>query len=173
MEKKAQIKFGETFGVIIIVFILLMSGLTWYNKISQKEIYELKEKDQFDKSFEIFNYILNLNLIHSSQRGIIDDEFDYHSLIVFSNYSNTTSGKELLQKQLGTSLITIEIYNYTEIQGDMVNHKLIILYNNSEYITKFNRIKRFENFRTLVPVINSGENRVDLGILKIQIPFKE
>ena len=173
MAKKGQIKFGETFGIIIIVFILLMSGLTWYNKISQKEIYELKEKDQFDKAFETFNYILNLNLVHSSQRGIIDDEFDYHSLLVFANYSKTESGKKLLNTQLGTGVIMIDIYNYTHIQNnDLTRPETIILYNNSKYNQTRNKIKRFENFRTVVPITNTQENRVDLGILKIQIPFK-
>ena len=161
LSNKAQIKFGETIGVIIIVYIVIMSGLIWYNKINTGDLNDIKNKDNLEKSFEKYYYLNNLNLIHVSQRGYIDEEFDLISLITLSNFSKTKQGKEYLRKQLGNALITLKIYNFSmDNQINSTNYEqLIILYNNTPIIknnlgNKISKIISTDNYRTLIPIID-------------------
>jgi hypothetical protein len=85
--KKSQVKFGETIGIIIIVYIIVVLGFVWYNNTNTKSINEMFENDQRDRAFERYHFVMNLDLLHKSQRGFVDSEFDLNSLRAFSNFS--------------------------------------------------------------------------------------
>lgn len=174
MQKKSQIKFGESIGVIVIVYIVLMSSLMWYNNISKTDINNLYLDDQKERAFEKYTYINNLDLLHISQRGITDNEFDKNSLIAFSSYTKITgnlSGKEHIRKQLGESVVTIKIYNYTSIKN-FTPYLNLTLYNNTP---KDYNSKTYEkvSYKTLVSVTSTNEKRTDIGLLEIYVFIKK
>lgn len=155
-RRKGQIKFGETFGIIILVYIIVMVGMMWYNNINTKDINEMLQDDRRDRSFEKYYYIVNSNLLHKSEAGDIDEELDLVSLRIFSNFSNST-GKEFIRKQLGESTILIEIrdFCYNSIEN-------ITLYNNTP-----NGTLNVEKFKTLIPVISPINQTTYLGVLSV------
>ena len=174
MQKKAQVKFGESIAIIIIVYIVLMSSLIWYNNISKTEINKMYIDDQAERAFEKYTYIDSLDLLHVSQRGIADNEFDKNSLIAFSNYTSNNGdlgGKEHIRKQLGESLVTIKIYNYTSIES-FNSYLNLTLYNNTpkDYSP---RTYDKNSYKTLVAVVDSNEKRTDIGLLEIYVFVKK
>ncbi len=165
-NSKSQVKFGETFGIIIIVYILVVAGFSWYNKENSKDIAEILQNEKIEKAYEIYHYIVNLDLLHVSERGIVDDELDLHSLYAFSNFSKD-KGKEFLRRQLAESTVNISLYNYSTVQDEsFIPYDIITLYDNQ--IDSALTIDR-EVFRTLVPVVNHLEGSVDLGVIEITV----
>lgn len=173
MNKKAQIKFGETIGVILVVYIIIMTGMIWYNNINNKNLQEIRDNDLRERAFEKYYYLNNLDLIHISQRGYIDEEFDIIGLRTLENYSNTENGREHLRKQLGESTIIVKVYNYSTELNDTNYNELLVLYNNTpkEFDTVGNRLRKItseDNFRTLIPIIDpTSEIKTKLGYLQI------
>ncbi|MCA9495907.1 MAG: hypothetical protein KC589_03110 [Nanoarchaeota archaeon] len=169
MNKKAQVKFGETIGVIIIVYIIVMTGLMWYNNINSKDINKLKYNNQQELAFEKYYYIANLDLIHLSQKGIIDKEYDINALYTMYNFSISKKGREFLRNQLGESIITLELYRNNELETK-TPYEIITLYNNTPK-TQINgievkEIKERIPFKTLIPV-RDNEGKTIIGILNI------
>ena len=166
--KKSQIKFGESIGVIIIVYIIIMVGLIWYNNINSKDLNELHKKDLNARAFERYQFIVNLNLIHTSQKGNIDEDFDLISLKTMHNFTNTKYGKLFFSNQLGYSLIEVDIYNnsvFDNIQTDNYQEK-IILYNNTP--NRNSQIHSVQTYRTLIP-IRDNINKINLiGVIYIK-----
>jgi len=165
MRKKAQVKFGESFGIIIIVFFIIMAGMIWYNKINTNSIKKINDEDQFNKAFEKYYYLKELDLIHSSQRGMVDKQFDLNSLLVFSNYSKTPIGGEYVRKRLDYSSVIFYVYNTNEDLKLNSPNLNIILYNNTP--TNIERIKEPVIFITYFPVEND-ENKILIGKLEIK-----
>ena len=158
-RKKAQIKFGETFGIIIIVYIVVMVGMVWYNTSSGKEIREMNEENKVDRAFEKYYYVVNSNMLHLSQHGDIDEEFDLVSLRVFENYSDSEPAREMVRQQLGEALVTLDVYDNE--------------FNLIENFTVYNRTpeeyKNREAFRTLIPVVDPIEKRTRIGMLYVYV----
>lgn len=154
---KGQIKFGETFGIIIIVYIILMVGLIWYNNVNSNNLKEMNDENKMDMAFEKYHYIVNSNLLHLSEQGDIDEEFDITSLRVFEGYSKNDVSKEIVRKQLGYSLVQVELLDmgYNPIEN-------ITIYNNT--LKDYSNI---ENFRTLIPI--SDNKKVHVGILTVSV----
>ena len=98
-SKSAQVKFGETIGVIFIVYLVIVVGFIWYNNSNSKAITEMIEKQDKQGAFERYDYILKLNLIHKSELGYIDKEFDKTSLDAMANYSQSVTGKEFFRRK--------------------------------------------------------------------------
>ncbi len=165
MKKKGQVKFGESIGIIIIVFFVIMSSLIWYDKINSNSLNEISQDDQFNRAFEKYYYLKELDLIHVSQRGIVDKKLDLNALLVFSNYSKTPIGKEYLLTRLGYSTIQIFIYNSSGL-GENSPYLNITLYNNTP---KKNRRKIREPiiFITYFPVTNN-DKKTEFGKLKVK-----
>ncbi len=167
-NNKSQIKFGETIGVIIIVYIIIMVGLIWYNNINSKDLNEIYERDLNARSFEKYQFIVNLNLIHKSERGDIDEEFDMDSLIAMENFFRTDIGKEYLSKRLSFSTISVDVYNrdsFNEIRSDNIE-RTITLYDvqPNENI----EILSIPVYRTLIPIRDNIENVNKIGIITIK-----
>lgn len=157
MKKKAQIKFGETFGVIIIVYLIIMVGMIWYNNINIKTINEMNQNNQKDMAFEKYYYITNSQFLHISQQGDVDQEFDLTSLKIFANYSKTPQGEEYIRKQLGESTITIELLN-----KNLNSKQNLTIYNKTPAKTT-----NKEQFKTLIPVIDPINKTTDIAILTV------
>ena len=164
MQKKAQVKFGESIGVILIVYLIIMGGLMWYNKINNNNLYEIYKDDQQDRAFEKYYYISNLDLIHESKKGVIQDYYDLNSMIVFSNFSIKEENKIFFSKQLATSLITLKIYDNNEnLKKDISFHNLTI-YNNTP---EENDILDSLQFKTIIPI--KYEKTSKIGILSTNV----
>lgn len=167
-SNKAQIKFGETFGVIIIVYLMIFSGLVWYNKSNQENLKQIYNDNNNNLAYEKYQFIYNLDLLHDSKRGDIDEEFNYISLKTMQNYSNTTLGKEFLLKRLDYCQIKIKIYNFSVF--DHINstnmQETIVVYNKT-YKNKENIIKP-DFYRTLIPIRDNLNNQNLIGLLEIK-----
>ena len=165
MNKKSQIKFGESIGIIFIVYIILMVGLIWYNGINNKDLKDLQENDKRDRAFEKYEYIVNLDLLHKSQRGSVDEEFNSISLKVFLNFSETEIGKKYLEKRLGESTIIIHVYNQSSFNNinETNMQETIVLYNKTPANRK--EIIKKDNFRTLIPIQDPITKQNNVGLL--------
>ncbi|NQZ85110.1 MAG: hypothetical protein HRU03_05310 [Nanoarchaeales archaeon] len=157
-SKSAQVKFGETIGVIFIVYLVIVVGFIWYNNSNSKAITEMIEKQDKQGAFERYDYILKLNLIHKSELGYIDKEFDKTSLDAMANYSQSVTGKEFFRRKLGTSLVTFSLYDI-----DMNSLYNITVYNNTPVDQRFKQT----SYRTLVPVYDGIKKTSYIGVLEI------
>jgi len=159
MRKKAQIKFGETFAIIILVYIILVAGMVWYNKISTENIAQIQEDNKKDKAFEKYYYIINSPLLHKSEFGDIDEEFDLTALKIFKNYSNNQSNQKYIRSKLGYSTIYVKI-----IDKDFNHIENITIYN----VTP-TKITQQETFKSLIPVTNLTQDKTFIGRLYVTI----
>ncbi len=170
MKKKGQVKFGESFGIIIIVTIVIFLGASWYNSISSKALHELSIEDQEDRAFERYNYIINHNFLRISQNTVIDDKFDLHSFRIFSEFSKTPTGIEYLRPNLGESTIVLELYRYDDIMADIFTvNETIVLYNRTPSANL--QLQGESVYRSLIPVRDYVESRTDLGVLTVRVPI--
>ena len=169
--KKAQIKFGETFGVIIVVYIVLVFGISWYSGVFANQISKLDKKNNEELSYEKFSFIKNLNLLHKSNRGVISSNFDYINLQTFENFSKE-QGERFLFETFGYGFIEVEILNEEEFFSDngkkVSSIKNITLYNKTKDGTK-NKLKTVHTFKTLIPIEN--ETKTYPGILKVKFNY--
>ena len=168
MRKKSQIKFGETFGVIIIVYVIILVGLIWYNSINNTQIKRIYEKNLENEAFEKYQYIINFNLIHRSERGDVDELFDYASLKTMANFSRTKIGKEYLSRRLSLATIKLDIYNRSAFNGiNQTNmEEEIILYNNTP--KKNQDILETPIYKTLIPIHDDLTGKNKIGALYIK-----
>ncbi len=170
-KKKSQVKFGETFGIIIIVYIVIVMGMVWYNKINTNDINEMTQKDNLQKAFEKYNYMVNSDLLHLSQQGDVDEEFDLQAIKTFEEYSNSTQGKEIVRRQLGESTITIKIMSKDPTTHEFQDEEEFLIYNNTPNKNKKigNGVFEKNKFRTLIPVVDSIEKKTKLGLLEVTV----
>lgn len=176
MNLKAQIKFGETIGILFIVYLVLMFGIMWYNGKNSDDIDELYIKDAQDRALEKYYFILYSDLLKTSQQGFQKNTFDMVSLIAFSNYSKTSQGSSFLQRRLGEGLITLKVYSSGSIfESQNVAYEEIILYNNSPEFRENSQLLRKQVFTSLLPVTDEreGQRKTYLGILRVEVPFYE
>jgi len=164
--KKTQIKFGESIGVIIVVYIVLLLGLLWYNNINNKTLNNMFEKDERQRAFEKYQFVNNLDLIHVTDNGIVDEDFSLISLNVMENFSKTKDGAQLLRSQLGESIVSVDLYNYSVSKKELNVTKTLVLYNYTKNNIKKSRIV----YRTLIPVYDEIEERYIIGLLNVEVP---
>lgn len=163
-NNSGQVQFGEAIGVIMIVYIVLVVGFVWYNNSNSKAIAEEMAKQQKEKAFEKYDYVLKLNLIHKSELGYIDQEFDKTSLEAMANYTLSKDGKEFFRQKLGTSKIEFQLYDI-----DLNSISNITVYNNTPK-DEFggNDVEyKISPYRTLVPVYDGVDKTSYLGVLEV------
>ena len=170
-HSKSQVKFGEIIGVIIIVYILILFGSTWYTNSANNSLQELATQNQISLAVERFHYVSNLDKLHFSANSDVRTEFDLFSLKTFKNLSlEDPEYQEFLRSNLGSSVITVEIYNmtiFTSSNGESVTpYERIVLYN----LTPENTIRyNVESFNTFIVVHNPVTRTNDLGILNVRV----
>ena len=159
MKKKAQVKFGETIGIIIIVYIVLMLGLLWYNDVNADSLDELYKGDQKSRGFEKYYYITNNHMLREAQQGSIDEEFNLESIHAMNIYSKSKNGNDYLYKFLGYSNVSIKYYD-----ANLENPQVIEIYSN---VPDSSNINDEEIFRTLIPIVDKSNNTVLIGVLEL------
>lgn len=169
MKKKSQIKFGETIGILIIVYLVLVAGFMWYNKVNANNINDIYQKDKRAQAFEKYYFIVNLDMLHVSQRGFIDEEFDLNGLRSLNRYSKTDEGGEYLRKRLGEATITVEIFNHTNLRN---SSETIILYNVSYDSNVANELLGVESFKTIIPIVDKTNSKHHIGLLEVKVPTR-
>ena len=157
-NKSAQVKMGESIGIIFIVYLVLVVGFVWYNSSNSKVIDEIMLKQHKESAFEKYDYILKLNLIHKSELGYIDQEFDKTSLDSMANYTSLVDGKEYFRQKLGFSKVTFKLY---DINMNSISN--ITVYNN----TPINKIFSQSSYRTIVPVFDGINKTTYIGVVEI------
>jgi hypothetical protein len=116
-RKKAQVKFGETIGVLFIVYFLIMIGLVWYNSSNSSDLKELSQKKVEAEVFQKQTFLLHSSLLKSSNFNEKENYVDEITLKAFYNFSKTENGTEFLKDKLGNALVTIQIFSYDEIKN--------------------------------------------------------
>lgn len=166
--KKSQVKFGETFAVIIVVYLIILIGSVWYNGINKDQLEELNEKNQMNLAFEKYRFLSNLDVLMVSQKGRVGQSFDYHALKSFYNFSQSES-VDYLQRNLGEAYIHIYLYNFSVYSQDPEN---AISYENfTLYNYTFDTRSSNEVFWSIISVENQVEDKTSIGVLKMEFPF--
>ena len=164
MSNKAQIKFGETIGVIIVVYIVIMVGLVWYNNVNMNDLSKLYEEDRKNLAFDKYYFIVNHHLLRQSEIGFIDERFDVVSLKNMEYYSMTT-GREYMNSNLGFANISVVIL----AQDNLIERvDEITLYEN---YPERSRIQSQETFRTLIPIRDETLGITQVGVLEVRVPI--
>jgi hypothetical protein len=158
-SKKSQVKFGETFGVMIIMYFVIIFGMYWYDSYLQDVKEDLFKKNKKLIEKERIEYISNLKYLKYSFSGIIGEEFDLYSLYAYSKYSKNETYKKEIRKNLGTSLVVLKVLN----ESLQIN-QTIILYNNS-----LDNPTDISIFRLMYPIKNSVLEKTNLGLLEITL----
>lgn len=156
-NRKAQIKFGESFAIIILVYVIIVAGMVWYNNNNEKKIYEMQQRDKMERAFEKYYYIINSDILHKSEQGDIDEEFDLISLRIFSNYTKNEINKDYIRRQIGECTIIVEL-----VDKEFNSLENITLYNSTQ--TKFTNI---ESFKTLIPIYDITSKKTNMGKLTV------
>jgi phosphotransferase system glucose/maltose/N-acetylglucosamine-specific IIC component len=172
MNKKSQVKFGETFAIIILVYIILMGGLLFYNNYNENSLFEIKNKYQNELAFEKYNFIKNLNLIHVTNKGVIEDEFSLLNLLIFYNFSKTDEGKKFLEPSLENAIFSMKIYQFNEttLKYNFDKETLNFTFYNK---TPKNKEKyNIKNFKTISIVYNEFNKTKEIAILNLEIFYK-
>jgi hypothetical protein len=170
MTRKAQIGFGEIFAIIFIVYLVLMIGLVWYNKISNKNLQEIGDRDFINQAYEKYHYFMNLDVVHVSEQGVIKDQFDYQALLFFKEYTSKTEYGPI-KNQLGKAKISVRIFSVTPQQLNP-NVKItsltpeIVLYDNLNTSIEEN----VQKFPALISIRDTYKNKNYLGLLEVGIP---
>jgi hypothetical protein len=164
MQKRAQLKFGEAIGVIIIVYLVIMAGFIWYNNGAQKRIAELQEDSESSLAFEKYLFIANLDLLRSGRSGIVDEEFDLNSLKALDSFSQTEEGKEYFQRRLGDASIKMELYTLDNLETPF---EVIDVY---EKRSLNRELVGLLPFRNVVSVKDKQNDKVHLGLITVQVP---
>lgn len=165
---RAQIKFGETIGIIIIVYLVLILGLSFYNNSNNKDLQELLESDQEARAFEKYAYIMSSPMLYVSERGNVENEFDKLSFVAFENFSKNPQGREYLRRQLGEALITVEVYTSQNfLDGEINDVESFTLYNFTENLSLESNV---EVFTSIIPIYDSINKTYEIGVLQIQTP---
>lgn len=183
-SKAGQVKFGETIGIIFIVYILIMVGFTWYNSITQDDFAELQEDVDREAVFDKYNFIVQSIFLRKSQGTDTENVMDYRSFMAFYNYSQTEDGKRFLRSRLGEGMISIYFYEINEqsqlvgvdLDGENGFNKVedtLVIYNYTR--DDGSRLRKQENVLTTFPVDFSyrKEKLTRVGVLSLQSYFYE
>ncbi len=183
-SKAGQVKFGETIGIIFIVYILIMVGFTWYNSITQDDFAELQEDVDREAVFDKYNFIVQSSFLRKSQGTDTENVMDYRSFMAFYNYSQTEDGKRFLRSRLGEGMISIYFYEVNDqsqlvgvdLDGENGFNKVedtLVIYNYTR--DDGSRLRKQENVLTTFPVDFSyrKEKLTRVGVLSLQSYFYE
>ncbi|MCA9486028.1 hypothetical protein H6501_02760 [Candidatus Woesearchaeota archaeon] len=168
LSSKSQIKFSESIGVILIVYLIIIAGLYWYNEVHLDSLRELTKEDNRLRSIETYNFVVNTDLLRLSQESVVEGEIDLLSLEVFHEFSQTEEGYEYLEKKLGNAQVNLTLYKMKNsgLELDPVDDGKFEIY------TKWPEdVLDEEIFRSVVPIINSSSKEVFIGILEIKVPL--
>jgi hypothetical protein len=167
MNKKSQIKFGETIGVVLIVYVVILLGFSWYNSITNDKIIELEEKNVKFRNNERFDYVLNLELLRLKNRGSIQKEFDYYSLLAFEDYTKDKKDKSFKKtsENLGFAFVKIDI-----LGSNFDIEESITLFDNK---LDENDIRSQKSYKVVIPIKDEQRYVTRLGIMEIILYDKE
>jgi hypothetical protein len=164
-KRKAQIKMGESVAVMVVFFILLMFGFSFYSKMQQNSYNREMEKQNQLKVLQISqkaSYIPELQC--TIQNVQFDNCFDLQKVGHFFDLTEKTQEYIYYYNLFGNSLIYIEqIFpepkkNYTIYNGslgDVANASFDVLSSNVP-----------------VSLFNASSNYYSIGILRINSYFE-
>ena len=160
--KKSQIKFGETFGVMIIMYFVIIFGIKFYEGYLKDNIEEIRLTNEKLLEEEKFTYFSKLNYLKYSISGIYQNEFDIHSLRAYSNYSKNYPLE--VEKKLGFSNASIKVLkiNFSNSDFSIYTNETINLFENVKDDFKSKTI-----YRTLYPIRDTSKEETYIGILEV------
>lgn len=176
MNRKAQVKFGETVGILFVVYLVLVFGIMWYNNKNSDDLRELYLQDAQDRSLEKYYFIIYSDLLRTTEEGYEKNSFDLLSMKTFANYSKTQEGKEYLQGRLGEAEITLTLYEGNSVwQGGGESYDELVLYNNSPEFRSNSQILRQQVFTSIIPIkdVTTNSEEVLVGIMRVEVPSYE
>lgn len=178
MIKKAQIKFGETFAIIFIVFLIVMIGGLWYNNIMTSEVQDMREEQQREEALIMFSYMTNDPFVRDTRMGYVEGKMNLDSIEAFHNFSNSEEGVDYLRPRIGEGIATIEVYNRStlhEVDGDVVAQEQYTLYNytspSTQDVMLSGGLVNWESFTTFVQVYDPNKEETNIARLNVRVPI--
>jgi hypothetical protein len=114
---KAQVQLGESTAVIIVVIILLVIGIVFWNKVNGSDIQKLSSQSQELSTIEIANAVSELPELKCSESGVDKVKcLDWHKIIAMNDTINNPADKKaylFYNNYFKNSKITVrELYPY-------------------------------------------------------------
>ena len=170
MNSSGQIKFGETVGVLIIVYIVVMFGLGWYSSSNQSNLEDMQDDLADRRALEKYYTVLYSDFLGKSEQGFDRNYFDMLSLKAYEEYSGD---KGYLERRYGESVITVDVIN-DSVLNDGDDPRRIVLYNNTPDFRDDHRIESMQRFTSLVSILDErkgdGEEEFVIGVLSVSVP---
>ena len=160
MRNKSQIKFGETFGILIIMYFVIIFGIKFYESYLKDNIEEIKEEDRKLRENEKFTYFSKLNYLKYSVSGINKYGFDLYSLEAYKNYTDIY--EDDVEEKLGYANATIYIIDINNSNYNLSVNRTINLYENT-----LDDFKSKIIYREIHPIRDMINERNYLGILQV------
>ena len=172
----AQVKFGETFAVLIVVYFAFVFGAQLYISSLENSFTESQIQTQDTQALETLDYVLNYPLFLNSRDDSTDLVFNELNINAFSELDNLT--KNAIFRN---TLISIELYepsfNYAPLAQSLTitnSGDVVILHNNSRnfFDSSGNFIgSRIIPHSSVVNVYNPETKEQKIGILRILVYY--
>ena len=169
--KKSQIKFGETFAVLIVVYFAFIFGSQFYISSLENSLDESKTQSQETQALETLDLVLNYPLFLNSNLGSKTKTLNTLNIQSFSQLDNIT--KNSIFKN---TLITLTMYDTSfneksqSIKFEDVKGEIIVIHNNSKQFYEDSKFigKRIIPHTSIVNVYNPKEDTTDIAILSVR-----
>lgn len=170
LSKSAQVKFGETFAILIVVYFAFVFGAQFYISGLEKSFEESRIKTQDTQALERLDLVLNYPLFLHSKSNSKELTFNELNIEAFSNLDNLTKNSIFKDSE-----IIIELY---DISFNEVEQKIeftpstnsITLHNNTQKFFKNSKFtgKRIIPHTSVINVYNPKDDSTKLGILRVK-----
>lgn len=170
-NKASQIKFGETFAILIVVFFAFIFGAQFYVSSLEESFEDSQSQREDNQALERLNLVLNYGpFLHSSNNNV-EKMFNLLSIKSFSNLD-----ERVKNKVFGSSEIVISLYNTTfdETSQNIMFEKDqdLVLFNNTEQfysssgeLTQTNKILPHSS---VITVYDPKERTTQVGVITVR-----
>ena len=157
INKKAQVKMGETIAILFIFFVLLMVGAMVYFNV-QKTTFRREMTEQFEaRSVELAQVISFLPELQCTEKNVVEPGcFDLYKLAALDYISKQEQNSAYYAREFESSLISVNL-----IYPDDVSY---VIFNNTP-------VKYFESssFQVPVSVFDAFNDASSFGVLEVRV----
>ena len=171
MGKKAQVKFGETFAIMIVVYFAFIFGAQFYIGSLESSFEESFLQTQDTQALERLDFALNYGPFLNSEQNSKTLEFNKLNIEAFANIDERTKQTIFKNSEITLTIYTSgfdEIFQVNEIKNI---DEIISIYNNSQsFYDESNTFtgKRIIPHSSIVTVYDPKEKVSQIGILTVK-----
>ena len=163
LARKAQVQMAESITAIVIVTLLIVFGVIFYNKMQEGSIAESKKAQQALSAVDLAQRLSSLPELACSSAAAADTScIDYHKALVFAQNINSSDGffRDYYFNLFGNA--RIELDKIYPSSGSAVDFTSLLLYENNASAMQSAQ-------PTFIPfsVMNSLDHETYLGVLVV------